>query len=218
MGADSEHGADHGADPSPDRHPGAAALRAALAGRAFDVVVVGASAGGVAALLDILPGLPADYDYAVVAALHLPAGRQSQLAEVFDARMALPVREAQDKQPLRAGCVYFAGADYHLSIETDRSFSLSCEAPHLYARPAIDFLMASAADAYGSRLLGILLTGANQDGAAGLAAIHRAGGMTVVQDPDEAASPTMPREAIRLDAPDLVLPLRAIRELLLMLG
>jgi len=204
------------AAPQPHSHTGA--LRAALSGRAFDAVVIGASAGGVGALLDILPGLPAGYDCAIVAALHLPAGRQSQLAEVFDARMALPVREARDKQPLQAGCVYFAGADYHLSIETDHSFSLSCEAPHLFARPAIDFLMSSAADAYGPRLLGILLTGANQDGAAGLAAIHRAGGMTVVQDPAEAASPTMPLEAIRLDTPDLILPLRAIRELLLMLA
>jgi len=194
------------------------ALRAALSGRRFDAVVIGASAGGVAALLEILPPLPAAYGRAVVAVLHLPAGRQSQLAEVFNARMLLPVCEAQDKQQLQPGRVYFAGADYHLSIETDASFSLSCEAPHLYARPAIDFLMSSAADAYGPRLLGILLTGANQDGAAGLAAIHRAGGMTVVQDPAEAASPTMPLEAIKLDAPDLILPLSAIRELLLMLG
>ena len=194
------------------------ALRAALAGRGFDAVVIGASAGGVGALLDILPGLPAGYGRAVVAVLHLPTRRQSQLADVFGARMALPVCEAQDKQQVQAGRVYFAGADYHLSIEADQSFSLSCEAPHLYARPAIDFLMTSAADAYGPRLLGILLTGANQDGAAGLAAIRRAGGMTVVQDPDQAASPTMPLEAIRLDTPDLVLPLRVIRELLLMLG
>jgi len=205
-------------DREADQDAAASALRAALSGRAFDAVVIGASAGGVGALLDILPGLPAGYDCAVVAALHLPAGRQSQLADVFDVRMALPVREAQDKQAVQAGCVYFAGADYHLSIEADRSFSLSCEAPHLYARPAIDFLMASAADAYGPRLLGILLTGANQDGAAGLAAIRRAGGMTVVQDPAEAASPTMPREAIRLDPPDLILPLRAIHELLLLVG
>ncbi|WP_295996938.1 chemotaxis protein CheB [Rugamonas sp.] len=210
-------------DPARDRATGAAAqadvpaLRAALAGRRFDAVVIGASAGGVGALLEILPALPAGYDRAVVAALHLPAGRQSQLAEVFRVRMALPVAEAQDKQPVDAGHVYFAGADYHLSIETDQTFSLSCEAPLHFARPAIDFLMTSAADAYGPRLLGILLTGANQDGAAGLAAIHRRGGMTVVQDPAEAAAPTMPREAIRLDRPDLILPLAAIRALLLML-
>lgn len=200
-----------------DPRPDADTLRAALAGRAFDAVVIGASAGGVGALLDILPGLPAGYGRAVVAVLHLPAGRQSQLADVFRVRMALPVWEAQDKQPIDRGQVYFAGSDYHLSIETDETFSLSCEAPLHYARPAIDFLMASAADAYGPRVLGILMTGANQDGAAGLAAIHRAGGMTVVQDPAEAAAPTMPAEAIRLDRPDLILPLSAIRELLLML-
>lgn len=205
-------------DPHSDTHSHTGALQAALSGRAFDAVVIGASAGGVGALLDILPGLPAGYDCAIVAVLHLPAGRQSQLAGVFDVRLALPVSEARDKQQVQAGCVYFAGADYHLSIEADRSFSLSCEAPHLFARPAIDFLMTSAADTYGPRLLGILLTGANRDGAAGLAAIRRAGGMTVVQDPAEAASPTMPLEAIRRDPPDLILPLRGIRELLLMLG
>ncbi|MYM33127.1 chemotaxis protein CheB [Duganella sp. FT94W] len=192
-------------------------IQAALAGRTVEAVVIGASAGGVGALLRLLPGLPAHYPCAVVAVLHLPEGRQSQLAGVFQQRMKLPVREARDKEDLASGTLYFAGSGYHLSVELDRSFSLSCEAPVHFARPAIDYLMASAADAYGPALVGILLTGANQDGAAGIAAIGQAGGLTVVQDPREAEVPTMPQEAIRLRQPDLVLPLDEIHTLLMML-
>ena len=192
-------------------------LQTILAGRSIEAVVIGASAGGVGALLRLLPGLPADYGRAVVALLHLPEGRQSQLADVFAQRMALPVREAADKEPVSSGTLYFAGSGYHLSVEQDRSFSLSCEAPLHFARPAIDYLMESAADVYGPALLGILLTGANQDGAAGLAAIGAAGGLTVVQDPRDAEVPTMPREAINLRTPDLILPLDDIHTLLLML-
>jgi two-component system chemotaxis response regulator CheB len=188
-----------------------------LKGRTIEAVVIGASAGGVGALLRLLPGLPSQYERALVVLLHLPEGRQSQLAEVFQHRMRMPVREAVDKESLSSGTLYFAGSGYHLSIEEDRSFSLSCEAPLHFARPAIDYLMESAADAFGPALIGILLTGANHDGAAGLAAIAAAGGLTVVQDPREAEVPTMPQEAIRLRQPDLVLPLDAIHTLLLML-
>ncbi|MYN27034.1 chemotaxis protein CheB [Duganella levis] len=192
-------------------------LRTVLAGRKVEAVVIGASAGGVGALLRLLPGLPADYGRAVVAVLHIPDGRQSHLAGVFQQRMDLPVREARDKEELASGTLYFAGSGYHLSVERDRSFSLSCEAPLHFARPAIDYLMESAADAYGPALVGILLTGANHDGAAGLAAIGAAGGLTVVQDPQEAEVPTMPQQAIRLRAPDLILPLEEIHTLLMML-
>ncbi|WP_373989929.1 chemotaxis protein CheB [Duganella sp. BuS-21] len=194
-----------------------ARIQAALAGRAFEAVVIGASAGGVGALLQLLPGLPAGYGRAVVAVLHIPEGRQSQLAQVFQQRMRLPVHEAQDKQAVSSGTLYFAGSGYHLSVEHDRSFSLSCEAPLHFARPAIDYLMESAADVYGPALVGILLTGANHDGAAGMAAIGAAGGLTVVQSPQEAEVPTMPLEAIRLRTPDLILSLDEVQKLLMML-
>lgn len=192
-------------------------LRATLERRVIEAVVIGGSSGGVAALLQLLPGLPAGFPAALAVVLHIPAGRPSQLAAVFRQRMALPVREAADKEPLASGTVYFAGEGYHLSIERERCFSVSCEPLRHYARPAIDFLLESAADAYGDRLLGIVLTGANQDGAEGLAAIGRAGGLTVVQDPAQAESPLMPNEAIKMRAPDLVLPLKDIHQLLLML-
>ena len=192
----------------------AEAIDAALAGRRIEAVVIGASAGGVDALVDLLPALPADFGPATVCILHVPADRESRLAELFAARLALPVREAVDKAPVEGGTVYFAGAGYHLSIEHDRVFSISCEPPVHYARPAIDLLMESAADAYGAGLAGILLTGANIDGADGMQRIRQRGGLTVVQDPNEAQAPTMPEGAIRLCAPHLVLPLAAIRTLL----
>ena len=188
-----------------------------LQGRVFEAVVIGASAGGIAALLEILPGLPATAPLPIVVVVHMMQGRASQLAEVFAQRMAMAVQEAQDKQPVAAGTLYFAPSGYHLSVESERCFSLSCEPPHNFSRPAIDFIMASAADVYGSALAGILLTGANHDGAAGLAAIGAAGGLTVVQDPAEAQVDVMPRAAIRLRAPDLILPLREIRTLLALL-
>jgi two-component system chemotaxis response regulator CheB len=195
-------------------------LRLALNARRggpIGAVVIGASAGGVNALMDILPALPADYPLPVVTVLHVMRGRQNQLVEVFRQRMAIAVEEAADKGELEPGTLYFAPADYHLSIEEGGVFSLSLEDPVHFARPAIDITMESAADVYGDRLAGILLTGANQDGAAGLAAIGAAGGLTVVQDPAEAQVAVMPNEAIRKRPPDLVLPLRDIRELLLAL-
>lgn len=191
-----------------------ARMAAALAGRRIEALVIGASAGGVDALVELLPALSAASTLATVCILHVPADRDSRLAELFDARLALPVREAADKQPVEPGTLYFAGAGYHLSIEEDRVFSLSCEPPVHYARPAIDVLMESAADAYGAALAGILLTGANADGAEGMQRIRQRGGLTIVQDPEEAQASTMPEQAIRLCAPHLVLPLADIRALL----
>ena len=186
----------------------------ALAGRSIEAIVIGASAGGVDALIELLPALPSDFGAATVCILHVPADRESRLAELFATRLSLPVREAVDKAPVEAGTVYFAGAGYHLSIEHDRVFSISCEPPVHYARPAIDLLMESAADAYGAGLAGILLTGANSDGADGMRRIRQCGGLTVVQDPREAQASAMPEGAIRKCAPHLVLPLAAIRALL----
>jgi two-component system chemotaxis response regulator CheB len=192
-------------------------LHAALRGRRTEAVVIGGSAGGIDALLALLPMLPAGYRLPAICILHVPGDRESRLAELFAERVALPVREAADKEPIAPGTVYFAGSGYHLSIERDRTFSLSCEPPVSFARPAIDVLMQSAADAYGPALAGILLTGANHDGAAGLAAIRAGGGLAIVQDPATAQVATMPQEAIRRAAPQLVLPLDRIAVLLPML-
>lgn len=179
-----------------------------------DAVVVGASAGGVEALLTVFSDLPAGYGLPLICVLHLPESRDSLLADLFSRRLALRVKEAQDKEDLSPGTLYFAPPGYHLSIESDRSFSLSREEPLHYSRPSIDVLFESAADSFQERLVGILLTGANQDGAAGLASIKRAGGLTIVQDPLEAQVSTMPEAALATHVPDHILPLRGIRALL----
>jgi two-component system chemotaxis response regulator CheB len=192
-------------------------LQALLSGRRVEALVIGASAGGVDALFALLPSLPAGYRLPVFCILHLPPDRDSRLAELFAERLPLPVKEAADKETIVPGTVYFAPSGYHLSVERDFTFSLSCEPPVHFARPAIDVLMESGADAYGPGLAGILLTGANHDGAAGMAAIHARGGLTVVQDPDDAQVATMPKSAIDLFAPHLILPLAGIGALLPML-
>ncbi|OUM01996.1 chemotaxis protein CheB [Variovorax sp. JS1663] len=185
--------------------------------RRVDAAVIGASAGGVEALGLLFAELPAQWRLPLVVVLHLPEAHESRLPEVFSQRLPFAVREAQDKAPVAPACLYFAPPGYHLSIERDRSFSLSCEPPVLFSRPSIDVLMSSAADAYGPALAGLLLTGANEDGAEGLHDIHRAGGLSAVQDPAEAQVPTMPEAAIARHAPDFVLPLRELRALLLKL-
>jgi two-component system chemotaxis response regulator CheB len=186
----------------------------ALAARRPRAFVIAGSAGGVEAMLNLLSAVPADLQVPLICMLHVPANRDSRLAELFDERLPVPVVEAADKAAIVDGTVYFAGSGYHLSVEQDRSFSLSCETPVHFARPAIDVLLTSAADAYGNELAAILLTGANIDGAAGMARVHARGGLTVVQDPQDAAVATMPQAAIDVSPPDLVLPLAGIRELL----
>ena len=185
--------------------------------RRIEALVVGASAGGVDALLALFRDLPATWRLPMVVVLHLPEGHASRLAEVFAHHVPFAVREAEDKAPVEAGTLCFAPPGYHLSIERERRFSLSCEPPVRFSRPAIDLLMASAADAYGPALAGLLLTGANDDGAQGLLGIHRAGGLAIVQDPADAQVATMPLAALQLFRPDHVLALPAIRDLLLQL-
>ncbi|WP_397408494.1 chemotaxis protein CheB [Polaromonas sp.] len=192
-------------------------IQQVAARHAVEAVVVGASAGGVHALLALLSGLPAHFSLPIIAVLHLPKERDSRLADVFQQRLGMTVREAADKETIAPGTLYFAGSGYHLSIEMDRTFSLSCEEPVNYSRPSIDVLMESAADAYGASLAGVLLTGANFDGAAGLARIKQCGGLTVVQDPAEAQVATMPLAAIRKLKPNLILTLDRIRQLLIQL-
>lgn len=183
--------------------------------QSIEAVVIGASAGGVQALLTVLADLPRSFHLPLIVVLHLPEGRDSQLAEIFQYRLPIEVREAADKETILPGTLYFAGPDYHLLVEMDRTFSLSSEEPLHYSRPSINVLMESAADAYGPALAGILLTGANEDGATGMARIKQQGGLTVVQDPAEAAVPTMPEAAIRRQAPDFILKLAGIRDFLL---
>jgi two-component system chemotaxis response regulator CheB len=175
-----------------------------------DAVVIGGSAGALDALNAIFPALPASYPLGIAVVLHVPPGKPSYLSEFFRSKCSLAMKEAEDKEPLRPATVYFAPPDYHLLLERGHYFSLSVDEPVLFSRPAIDVLFESAADAYGPRLTGVLLTGASEDGARGLARIKRSGGTTIVQDPSTASSRTMPEAAVRLGAVDHVLPLQQI--------
>ena len=180
----------------------------------IQAIVMGGSSGALEALSTLLPALPEGCALPVAIVVHLPAERPSHLAEVLAARTALPVREAEDKEPLAAGTVYVAPANYHLLIERTKTFALSTDEAVLFSRPAIDVLFESAADAYGERLLGIILTGASADGARGLSAVKRRGGIAIVQTPEGAIAPEMPRAALSMVEADHVLSLTDLAALL----
>ena len=183
----------------------------------FSLIVIGTSAGGVEALSAVLPALPPTLGAAVLVVIHLPRERPSLLVDIFGPKCRLPVREAQDKEPLLAGTIYFAPPDYHLLVDRERGepqLALSADDLVNFSRPSIDVLFESAADLYGPSVLGLLLTGASHDGAAGLLSIRRAGGYTVVQDPKAAQAPAMVLAALGLSAVDRVLPLPEIARFL----
>lgn len=200
----------------------AGAVSGAVRADRVDAVAIGASAGGVEALSVLLRAVPAGLRAAILIVLHLPRERDSVLADIFSAKCARPVREAEDKEPVQPGTVYFAPPDYHLLVDRagppggPSAVQLALSADDLvnFSRPSIDVLFESAADVYGPRLLGIILTGANHDGAAGLAAVHEASGITVVQHPDTAQSSLMPMAAIKRSPVDYVLTLEQIAALL----
>ena len=175
---------------------------------------MGGSSGALEALSTLLPALPAHCAIPVAIVVHLPPRRPSHLAEVLAARTVLPVREAEDKEPIAPGTVYVAPPNYHLLVERTRTFALSADEAVLFSRPAIDVLFESAADAYGERLAGILLTGASADGARGLSAVKRRGGIAIVQSPEGAVAPQMPRAALSMVKADHVLPIIDLAALL----
>jgi two-component system chemotaxis response regulator CheB len=161
-----------------------------------EAVAIGASAGALDALSQLLSALPKNFPLALMVVVHRPASRDSMLTELLGARCRIAVREAEDKEPVRPATAYFAPADYHLLVEADKRLSLSSEEPVNYSRPAIDLLLSSAAEAYGAALIGMVLTGASSDGARGLRAVEDAGGTALVQRPDTAYSPNMPQAAL----------------------
>jgi two-component system chemotaxis response regulator CheB len=163
---------------------------------AIEAIVIGASAGALETLSLLLPALPRGYPWPLISVVHLPPDKNSVLAELLRAKCHVDVREAEDKEPICGGTVYFAPPDYHLLVEADRRLSLSSEEAVQYSRPSIDVLFESAADAYGAGLVGVILTGANSDGARGLKAVVDAGGAAIVQRPDQARASAMPQAAL----------------------
>jgi two-component system chemotaxis response regulator CheB len=176
----------------------------------YELVTIGASWGGLAALEAVLGGLPKDFRTPVAITQHrAPDGGSEGLAALLNRYSALPVVDAEDKQPIEPGHVYLAPPDYHMYVEPD-SFSLSVDDAVLHSRPSIDVMFESAADAFRDRLIAVIMTGANEDGAQGMALVKRLGGYTIVQNPAEAERAEMPRAAMRATTPDRVLSLAAI--------
>ena len=168
-----------------------------IAARRIDLVVIGGSAGAVEVLQGLMSSLTRAFAPAMAIVLHLPPDARGVLHEVLASPLSPPMKPAEDKEPVLAGTVYFASPGYHLLVESGGTFALSIDEPVHFSRPSIDVLFESAAEAYGERALGIVLSGANCDGAEGLQAIAAAGGVTVVQDPSSAAARAMPEAALR---------------------
>jgi two-component system, chemotaxis family, protein-glutamate methylesterase/glutaminase len=178
-----------------------------------NIIVIGASAGGVEALQELVQGLPQDLDASMFIVLHLSPSAPSRLAEILQRRSALPVSQASDGEVFRRGHIYIARPDYHLVLEKEK-IHLSRGPRENRHRPAIDALFRSAAYSHGARVIGVVLTGELDDGTAGLWSVKQRGGTAVVQDPADAQSPSMPRSALKYVAAEHVLPLKGIPSLL----
>ncbi len=180
----------------------------------IEAVVIGTSAGGLQALTMLIPPLPKNFDKAMIVVSHIQEGSDDFLARYLDGISAIRIKEANEKEAILSGTVYVAPAGYHLLVEDDRTFALSTEGPVNYSRPSIDVLFESAAEVYADKLVGVILTGANSDGARGVRAVKQAGGLVVVQDPETAESSAMPRAAIDATHIDHVLELPEIASFL----
>jgi two-component system chemotaxis response regulator CheB len=180
----------------------------------YQAVVIGGSSGGLEALQEVLAPLPPGFGLPIIVVLHREPTSRELLAHLLARHCRLAVKEVDEKEPIQPGVVYIAPANYHLLVELDRTLSLSVDPRVCYARPSIDVLFETAADAYRSSLVGILLTGANRDGTDGLRRIKTWGGLTAVQDPTSAKAAVMPHSAIQARVVDHVLSLADIAALL----
>jgi two-component system chemotaxis response regulator CheB len=178
--------------------------------RKYRAIVIGASSGGPAAVSKILSGLPETFSFSIMVVIHRGHEAGDYMERSLNEKCRCRVKQADDKEAIEAGTVYIAPPDYHLQVEDDGTLSLSADSPVNYSRPSVDVLFESAADSFEAELVGIVLTGANNDGSRGLKCIGDMGGMTVVQDPTSAEWPYMPRSAVEAARPALVLPLEEI--------
>jgi two-component system chemotaxis response regulator CheB len=176
----------------------------------FDAVVIGVSSGGFRALHTILPMFPQNFACPVIIVQHRASTDDDFFIESLDSHCELNVKEAVEKEKLQAGTVYISPGNYHLLVEKDKTLSLSVDEPVCYARPSIDVLFESASGAFGPRLIGVILTGANSDGSNGIRTIRENKGLTISQDPLDAETSVMPQSAIETNCIDFVLPLKDI--------
>lgn len=177
------------------------------------VIVVGASAGGISALKTVLSGIGNYSELPIIIVIHIKE-KESELTHLFQNFTRIRVKEAEDKETIENGHIYFAPSGYHLLVEEEGIFTLSTEGKVNYSRPSIDILFETAAEAYGDRLVGILLTGANEDGARGMKRIEELGGSVIVQNPDTAYCHTMPKATMELVPKCRVMELEAIKDYL----
>ena len=186
--------------------------------KTYEAIVVGASAGGMKAISLVAGGLPDDFELPIIVVQHLYPNATLDIAGAFSKyRPYATVKEAEDKEMAQSGMMYVAPPGYHLLMERGGWFSLSVETPENFSRPSIDVLFKTAADAYGDKLVAVVLTGASTDGVDGLKAVQEKGGLAIIQDPDTAEVPFLPRAAINAVKAGFVLPLTEIRELFLRL-
>lgn len=174
------------------------------------MLVIGGSAGSLEVILHVLPHLRPDIDFAIIIILHRRSVGEVTLSDLLVHKTSLPVKEVEEKEPLKRGTIYIAPPDYHLLIEKDKTLSLDYSERVHHSRPSIDVTFLSAADVYGPELAGLLLSGANSDGAEGLLAIKQSGGITAIQDPETAEVAYMPRQATVKMKPDHVLTPQAM--------
>ena len=180
----------------------------------YGAIVIGTSAGGLSALSAILEKLPRQYGVPIIIVQHRAKDSQDIFEDVLQQKCLIEIKQADEKEMISPGRVYVAPPDYHLLVEMDKTFSLSSDAPVQFSRPSIDVLFESAAQVYKEQLVGIVLTGSNNDGAAGIGTISRMGGLTIAQDPEEAQYSVMTKAAIATRRVAYVLPLIAIGEFL----
>lgn len=176
----------------------------------YRAIVIGVSAGGLTALSTLFSHLPEGFALPVIVVQHIHPAADRQIFDYFNSKCTLTVKEAEDKEKIQAGYVYFAPPDYHLLVEQNETFSLSIDPRVNFSRPAIDVLFESAVRVWSPRLIGILLTGASSDGACGMKLIKDHGGLTIAQDPATAEYPVMPQSAIDANAADKILSLDGI--------
>jgi two-component system, chemotaxis family, protein-glutamate methylesterase/glutaminase len=181
----------------------------------YRMVVIGGSAGSFQVISKILSCLPVDFELPIAMCLHRLRHVRNGFVEALNIKSTITIREPHDKEPIKKGNIYLAPANYHLGVEIGNSFALTTEELLNNSRPAIDILLGSAAQVYGKKLLGILLSGANRDGAAGMKLIKDYGGLTIVQEPKECLIDTMPVSALKITQIDHTLEVQGIIDFLL---
>lgn len=184
----------------------------------YEAIVIGVSSGGMTALKYLFSALPFDFGLPVIVVQHVSARSDNKWIEILNDLSNLNIKEADEKESIKPGNVYIAPANYHLLIEKEKTFSLTIDERVNFARPSIDVLFESAAEAYKNKLIGIILTGSNNDGTNGIKRIKESGGLAIIQDPETAKSTYMPSSAISAIQSDYILSLENIAQLLIKLN